>query len=404
MSRSVWAAAVVLPFCAAYYVSYVLRTVNAVIAPELTRELGLGAADLGFLTSTYFLAFALAQLPVGLALDRFGARRVVAAMMVLATVGVVVFATGHGFATLAIGRGLAGLGVSACLMGAFKTFGEVFPPARQASLTGMIMASGATGALTSSVPLAWAVPRVGWRPALLAVAGAGALSAFVVLAAVPARVAGGRAEEPPRAQLRGLWSVLKSRPFWRYAPQAALFSGGFMALQGLWIVAWLMSVEGHTRAGAATLLLVLNAGLLAGQVVIVLSATRLHAAGIDRERLMTAGLALALLVEGLLITRVWRGPAAWLALGFFNAAGAQVYGVSISRFPAALAGRVSTAVNLMSFVGAFVIQWGLGIAVELLAPAPRALQLGFAALWLSQVASVAWSLRGPTGRSASAPP
>src|SRR4029078_10331504 len=106
--------AVVVPFCLGYFVSYVLRAVNAVIAPELTRELGLDAAGLGFLTSTYSLAFALAQVPVGRALDRFAARRVVGFLLLLATAGTVAFATGHGFATLAIGRGLAGLGVSAC--------------------------------------------------------------------------------------------------------------------------------------------------------------------------------------------------------------------------------------------------------------------------------------------------
>lgn len=383
--------AVVFPFCAAYYVSYVLRTVNAVIAPELVGELGLGAGDLGLLTSTYFLAFAVAQLPVGVALDRFGPRRVVAALMVVATAGVLLFAIGRGFTALALGRGLAGLGVSACLMGGFKAFGEAFPAARQASLTGVIMAAGAAGALSTSLPLEWALPHLGWRGAVLLVAGMSAVAALVVLVVVPRAVAPGRPDEPAGEQLKELLSVMRSRPFWRYAPQAALFSGGFMALQGLWFVTWLMTVDGHTRGGAASVMLALNLGLLAGQATISVGATALHRAGLDRGRLLVGGVTLALLVEGLLIARVVSGPGGWFALGFFNAAGAQVYGVAISRFPPALAGRVSSGVNLLAFLGAFAIQWGLGVVVEHLGQGPRALQLAFGVLWAAQVAAALWS-------------
>jgi predicted MFS family arabinose efflux permease len=302
---------------------------------------------------------------------------------------------------LAVGRGLAGLGVSACLMGAFKVFGETFPPARQASLTGIIMAAGTSGALAASAPLEWALPSIGWRGALLLVAGLSALASVLVLVVVPASVAAGDRDEAPRAQLQALLSVMRSRPFWRYAPQAALFTGGFMALQGLWFVTWLMSVEGRSRAEAATLLFVLNLGLLVGQAAISVGATALHAAGITRERMMSAGLVLAMLVEGLLVGRLVSGAPCWFALGLFNAAGAQVYGIAISRFPAHLAGRVSTALNLLAFAGAFLIQWGIGVAVQVLGAAPRALPITLTALWLAQVAAVAWTIWSRDGRDQS---
>src|SRR5574343_541548 len=95
---------VFLPFALGYYLSYLMRTVNAVISPALTRELGLGAADLGLLTSTYFFAFGLAQIPVGIALDRYGPRRVEAALLLITGLGAVLFATGDGLPTLARGR------------------------------------------------------------------------------------------------------------------------------------------------------------------------------------------------------------------------------------------------------------------------------------------------------------
>jgi hypothetical protein len=97
----------------------------------------------------------------------------------------------------------------------------------------------------------------------------------------------------------------------------------------------------------------------------------------------------------------------WLALGFCYAAGAQVYGVASSRFPVRLAGRVTTALNLLAFAGAFLIQWGIGVLLQALDGAPGTLPLIFSGLWLAQVAAVLWSVvafREPRARSASAPP
>ena len=102
-----------LPFAGAYFLSYLYRTANAVIGPVLSAELALGAAGLGLLTSAYFLSFAAAQLPLGILLDRFGARRVESGLLLIAAVGAAVFALGQGIAELAIGRALIGLGVSA---------------------------------------------------------------------------------------------------------------------------------------------------------------------------------------------------------------------------------------------------------------------------------------------------
>jgi predicted MFS family arabinose efflux permease len=399
-------AAILVPFCLGYFVSYVLRAVNAVIAPDLVFELRLRPAELGLLTSTYSLTFALAQLPVGLALDRFGSRRVVGGLLVLAAIGTAAFAGGHSFTVLALGRGLAGLGVSACLMGGFKVFSDAFPREHQASLTGLIMAAGTSGALAASTPLSWALPILGWRGSLEVVAGLCALAALLVLMVVPPGVAAGTPGEPPHTQVRALGAVFRSPTFWRYAPQTALFTGGFMALQGLWFAAWFTTVEGHSASGAAALLFALNLGLLLGQASISLGATRLARAGVSRERMMSAGLALALVVEGLLVARLVKGATCWMALGFFNAAGAQVYGVATGRFPPSLAGRVSTALNLLAFAGAFAIQWGIGLAVEALGGAGRALQVSFAVLWVAQVAAVAWSIGAftePTDRSAAGP-
>ena len=152
-----------LPFAGAYFLSYHFRTANAVVGPVLAEEFALGAADLGLLTSTYFLVFGAIQLPLGMLLDRFGARRVEAFLLLFAAAGAAVFASADGVAGLALGRGLIGFGVSACLMASFKSFSQWFPLERQASLTGWIMTSGTLGALVASAPLDAVLQIASWR-------------------------------------------------------------------------------------------------------------------------------------------------------------------------------------------------------------------------------------------------
>lgn len=222
---------VFLPFAAGYYFSYFLRNVNAVIAPELTRELGASAADLGLLTSAYLLAFGAAQLPLGLALDRYGARRVEALLLLIAAAGCALFAAGTSLTQLASARALIGLGVSACLMASFKAFSQWFGVARQASLNAAVMAAGGLGALSASTPLSWAIPQFGWREVFVALAVAGVLAAAGIFR-TPDKPASAQSETLHN-QLAGLRAILTSRIFWRYAPQTMWIVGGLMALQGL---------------------------------------------------------------------------------------------------------------------------------------------------------------------------
>lgn len=120
--RGATAARVFLCFASGYLLSYALRAINAVIAPSLTGELGLSNADLGLLSSAYLVSFGCMQLPLGIWLDRYGARRTEAALLLVAALGAAVFASSSSLAGLWIGRALIGIGVSACLMAAFKGY------------------------------------------------------------------------------------------------------------------------------------------------------------------------------------------------------------------------------------------------------------------------------------------
>src|SRR5688500_11623942 len=125
------------PFAAGYFLSFFFRNVNAVISKDLAGEFELSPSDLGFLTSMYLLAFAAFQLPLGVLLDRYGPRRVVAALLCVAATGALIFALARDFTMLSIGRALIVLGVSAGLLRPIQAFTRSFPTSRLATLNGL---------------------------------------------------------------------------------------------------------------------------------------------------------------------------------------------------------------------------------------------------------------------------
>jgi predicted MFS family arabinose efflux permease len=390
---------VFLPFAAGYYFSYFLRNVNAVIAPELTRELGVSAAELGLLTSVYLLVFGAVQLPLGIALDRYGPRRVEATLLVIAAAGCLMFALGSNLTQLAIARGLIGLGVSACLMASFKAFGQWFGVERQASLNAAIMAAGGLGALTASTPLSWAIPAFGWRAVFMAFAAAGMVIAILIWRTPDKMVPdSSAAPEPLAAQLAALADIFRSRDFWRYTPQSALVIGGFMALQGLWAVPWLMTFSGLPREAAAHHLLLMGTGMLLGFLGIAFGVGPLAARGIAPERLLQGGMGLGMLATLLIVLGIGPTEPVWFILGLVFSVGNLSYALLQKHFEPRLAGRVNTALNLMVFAGAFGVQWSFGAAVDLMQArgmATRdAYQTTLALLLALQVASWLWYLLG----------
>ncbi|MDQ2696697.1 MAG: MFS transporter [Pseudomonadota bacterium] len=390
--RLLW---VFLPFAGGYFLSYLYRTVNAVIAPDLTAALGLTAAGLGLLTSAYFLTFALFQLPLGMLLDRYGPRRVEAALLLLAVAGALLFALSQGLAGLILGRALIGLGVSACLMASFKAFVIWFPAERLPAVNGWVMGAGGLGALVATAPVEAMLHLTGWRGlflilALLTLAVAAAVF-FLVPEAPQQRHGGGL-----REQLRGVREVFGSRTFWQVAPMTLFSQAGFLAIQGLWAGPWLRDVAGLERPAAATVLLLTAAAMVAGYLSIGNLAYRLSRFGIRPIVVAGGGMTIFMGVQLGLVLHL-PGPVLplWMAFGFFGTAGILPYAVLSQAFAPHLAGRVNTAINLLVFVVAFAWQWGIGAVINLWPVTdgryhPAGYQAAFALVLALQAAGVAW--------------
>jgi predicted MFS family arabinose efflux permease len=390
-------------FAAGYFLSYSFRSIGPLIAPDLMRELTLDAGQLGLLASVYFLTFALAQPAIGIAMDRHGPARVNAVLFATAAAGAIVFATSEGLAMLAFGRALIGLGVSGALMTALKAFVVWFPPAQREALSGAMMAVGGIAAMLVSIPAELAMRAIGWRGMFLVL---GATSVVVAAAlwwwlaeadAIESRTRSQPASAGPGTDPTsgGFRTVFASRIFMAYAPLAFFGSGGFTAVQSLWAGPWLIEVAGHSRARAAEALFAYGLALFAGYLLVAFISARIRDVPGAPRRLYVASLAIAYAALAAIISNRWPDShVPWFAYGLTLGAGMLAYPALTRVFPAAIAGRVVTAYNVVMFAGGFVLQWAIGALIQALLDGgmakPLAYQVSFAALLATQVMALAW--------------
>jgi predicted MFS family arabinose efflux permease len=351
-------------FALAYVVSYGMRTINAVIAPDLIADLQLSASQLGLLASAYFLTFALMQLPVGLLLDRFGPRRVDALLMLITASGSLLFAYADSFALLWLGRALIGVGVSACLMAAVQAYALYFKPHLQGSMSSWMLTAGSVGALLVTTPVHYALPVLGWRGVFVVVAVVCMVASAALWWGLPRLPFPGKGT--PLAQLLpGYMTIFRSAHFWRVVPLATFVQGGFMAFSGLWMGPWLQKVQGMDAAQTAGALFWFSLCLMLGYLLTGVLARRLSLRGRGVAPLIVVGVGSSFaLLFAQVLTEGGLGMWGWMLWAFLCSGSIVTYSWCNEPFPKTLAGRSSTALNLFIFLGAFGVQWGIGIGVD----------------------------------------
>ena len=348
-------------FFVAYFLSYFLRSTNAVIADDLVRDLSLSASQLGFMTSLFFATFAAVQLPLGSALDRFGARWVTPLLMLSSVVGCVLFGLAQSFAVLATARALIGLGTAANLMGALKSFSGWFREGRFATVSSLYLALGSTGALLAATPLAILAEQFGWRNVFFGGAVATLLSAAAVM--IWGRNAPVARETLSETQPGTFADIFRSLRFWRIAFLNFAIVGSLFAYQGLWAGPFLKHVLGLPSVTVGNLLLVLSGGVTTGYLVAGFLADRL-----GLVRVMVTGAAAFTLIQGTLALfggdwSGWRVTALLAGFGFSAAFAVLMFAQVRASFPLNLTGRAVTAINLFGIGGSAALQWGLGVLI-----------------------------------------
>jgi predicted MFS family arabinose efflux permease len=361
LASSPSAFALLLPFALAYGVSYFFRNVNAVAGPNLAREFVLGPQGLGFLTSSYFFGFSAAQIPLGILLDRFGPPRVGAAMALTSGFGAILFGLAGSTLELGIGRALIGMGASAGLMGAMSAVHLVVGRDRAATVTGWIMVTGGLGAMFASTPAQWALDAYGWRAIFLVLAGACGVMALW-LWSKSKQMKPAASGQTLSQLLAGVREVFSARRFWQVGSVIGLMLGTFLAFQSLWAATWLRDVAGYTdRTAISNILLALNFGMAVGFVCSGMIGDWLAHKGVGRLTTLMGYVAMSLVLQAFIMLFPTVLPHwTWGLYAAFANAIVFGYAVLASTFPVALTGRVNTAINLLSFGLAFVLQAVIG--------------------------------------------
>ena len=397
---------VFLPFALGHYLSCLLRGVNAVLTAELLGAVPLTPAQLGLLTSAFFLAFALVQLPVGMALDRHGPRAVQAWLMALAALGVWLFSRGHSFTELMWARALMGAGLGGCFMAAVKAISCAIAPSRLPSVHGYLIAVGGLGAATATMPVKLALHYTDWRGVFLGLALAALAIGLLIRLLSPAMPVPTAA-----ASKASVWSVYADAQFRRTIALILLPHTVFFGVQGLWIGRWLADVGGLPEDAVAYLLYLGMAAVIFGAIAMGMLTQWAGRRGVPPMRVAAWGAALFVLVQFGMASNFQPGlPLLSVLFALLGTVAGLEYAIVAQSVPPGMTGRATTCLNLLIFGGAFLVQAGFGLVLGCWPTnaahqyPPQAYQLGFGLLAALQLPGLAWFFidrhrrAGPSGK------
>ena len=399
---------VFLPFALGHYLSCLLRAINAVLTAELLASVHLNATQLGLLTSAFFLAFALVQLPVGMALDRHGPRKVQLVLMSVAALGVWLFSRGQGFIELMCARAVMGAGLGGCFMAAVKAISGVVAPARLPSVHGYLIAVGGLGAASATLPVKVALDHTDWRGLFLGLALAVLAVALLIRMLSPA---------PPAVmvaqQKTGILEVYRDAAFRRTIALLLLPHSVFFGVQGLWIGRWLSDVGGMTDDAVAYLLYLGMAAVIFGAIAMGMLTEWAGRRGVTPMQVAAWGVLLFVLVQCAMAMNVRPGlPLLSVLFTLLGTVAGLEYAIVAQSVPPGMTGRAATCLNLLIFSGAFLVQAGFGLVLGCWPGnaahqyPPQAYQAAFGLLALLQLPGLAMFFigrhrrAGPSGKMA----
>lgn len=345
--------------------SNAVRTLPAVAADLLQRDLGISAEVLGALTGMFPLAFAIAMVPVGVSLDRYGIKPVSLTLLAIGAVGAVLGATATGPWSMVVAQSVLGIGCSGMLMCPITFAAKSMTPARFGLWAGLIQAMGNIGMVLSASPLALLIEYAGWRAGFVACAILAALAWATVAIVV---------REPPvtRNAGRSIWLDVREVLAMAVSPKLigvwAIAFASFavvLGVRGLWGGPWLMEVKGMGRVPAGNVLFAGTLALIAGPAIAGMLERRFPT---HRRALLAFGhygsaAVILLLVAG----GPWGFTAAadtalMVAFGLLISFQILCFALVRSAVSPDQAGRALSAQNMFFFGGAAVMQGISGIA------------------------------------------
>ena len=360
----------VLIFCVfafGFFISNLLRSITATLTPVLTSEFDLSAGNLGLLAGGYFLGFSLMQIPAGLLLDKYGPKKVVAYLLLIALVSTISFAFAKSFTGLLISRFFIGVGVAACLMGPLTGYRVWFEDKYQQRANSWMLMVASFGFVISTLPVQILLPLIGWRSIFLIISILILLSIILILVFAPSWNNNVQNQNIQSAESTGrLSDVWKNKFFISLIPLAFLNYGGVQAIQTLWAGPWMLNVAGYSPLESATGLFWINIIMLFAFMFWGYILPKFSSLGIDSMKIVKIGLPISYIVLFCIIIMGQKAGAMMFTLYILSSIVLSLTQPALAlSFPQNLAGKSLTSLNVFIHSGTFFVQWGIGLLIDL---------------------------------------
>jgi len=349
-------------FACGYFLSCLLRAITATLSPLLSSEFNLLAGDLGLLAGGYFLGFASMQIPLGYLLDRHGPKKIVSSFLLIAIVGTASFALAQNFAGLLISRILIGIGVSACLMGPLTGYRIWFEDKYQQRGNSWMLMIASTGFVFSTLPVQILLPLIGWRW----IFGGITMLIFLVIILTLIFIPTWKVENSIEKDNGSLADIWKNKFFRSTIPLGLFNYGGMVAVQTLWAGPWMVRVAGYDPLKSATGLFWINITMLLAFFLWGYILPKITKYGLEAIKLMKYGLPLSYAALLVIIISGENAGAIHFTIYILTSIVLTLTQPAVAMsFPTSLAGKSLTSFNLLIFLGTFIMQWGIGLIIDL---------------------------------------
>ena len=352
-----------LVFALGYFISNLLRAITATIAPELVLEFNLTSGELGLLGGGYFLGFASVQIPLGYLLDSKGPKKIVSYFLTLSIIGLILFSLAQNLMMLLISRVLIGVGVGACLMGPLTAYRIWYQDETQQRANSWMLMVGAMGMLSSSLPVQHFLPLIGWRAIFLSLAVFTLLCIFLIIVFIPKWQL--KTIDNKQLDESGLKIVWKNSLFKSLVPMGFFSYGGLFAIQTLWAGPWMIRVSGYTPEESAQGLFVIYFFMLMSFLCWGYFVPKFSKNVNDSMRLLKLGAPISLFVLLIIIVLGPKAGAIHWAIFIVSSVFLSLTQPAVGMaFSLSNAGKALTSFNLLIFIGAFFIQWIIGLIID----------------------------------------
>ena len=358
-----------------YLAGFYHRVSPAVMTEELMGTFHIGAAGLGNLSAFYFYFYVAMQIPTGILVDSWGARKLLIAGSIAACIGAFLFGSTSNFALACVGRAIIGGATAVGWLVLLKLTTHWFPARRFAMMSGLGLLCGNIGALTAQVPLRLAIQHVGWRPVVFFSAGVvllvGILAFFFVkndpaddgyTTYAPAEVH--RGDAGILDLLKGFKSIFAYRNTWLILLAQGGTVGSVLAFTGLWGAPFLRARYGLLPTKAA--------GVCSIMIVCWAAASPICGALSDkigrRKPIYVGGYALAAVGFAAMFYINDLPLPAFIVLAALTSfsCGAVIIGFALGKesVPAQFLGTISGTVNMGNMIGPMILQPAIGWIME----------------------------------------